>query len=205
MLFLFPGWVQGHRWISRFVLSSEELSHGEHPRSCWWLFCILSFSSSTTAAHFPVGFTEKVILAIYLPKPSFLLPIPSPQKSFIKVMQAHVISMFVWTHACMHIHGTFTFDKCSNKQNFSHMSALKQINRVINIMEIFFLHLGENTCRYNNILLGNNQYKLIYHVTKTEGHGQIKSMKLHHYIDKLGILRRNYWAHTVFKLTSRGA
>lgn len=92
----------------------------------------------------------------------------------------------------MHIHGTFTFDKCSNKQNFSHMSALKQINRVITIMEIFFLHLGGNICRYDGILLGNNQYKLIYRVMKTEGHGQIKSMKLYHYIDQPDILRRNY-------------
>lgn len=181
MLFLFPGWVQVHRWISRLILSVEEVPHGEHPCSCCWLFCILSFTSSTTAAHFPVGFMEKVILAISLPKPSFLLlPILSPQKAFIKVMQAHMISMFVWIHACMHIHGTFTFDKCSNKQNFSHMSALrKQINGVITIMEIFFLHLGGNTCRYDSILLSSNQYKWICHEMKTEGNEQIKSMKLY--------------------------
>lgn len=181
MLFLFPGWVQVHRWISRLILSVEEVPHGEHPCSCCWLFCILSFTSSTTAAHFPVGFMEKVILAISLPKPSFLLlPILSPQKAFIKVMQAHMISMFVWIHACMHIHGTFTFDKCSNKQNFSHMSALKkQINGVITIMEIFFLHLGGNTCRYDSILLSSNQCKWICHEMKTEGNEQIKSMKLY--------------------------
>ena len=143
MLFLFSGWVQVHKWISRLILSFEEVPHGEHPCSCWWLFCILSFTSSTTADHFPLGFMEKVILVISLPKPPFLLlPILSPQKAFIKVMQAHVISMFVWIHACMHIHVTFTFDKCSSKHNFSSMSALKKkIIGVITIMEIFFLHL----------------------------------------------------------------
>lgn len=139
MLFHFPGWLQPHRWINRLILSFDEVPHGEHPCSLWWLFCILSFTSFITAAHFPVGFMEKVILAVSLPKPSFpLLPILSPQKAFIKVTQTHDTSMFVWIHACMHIHGTFTFDKYSSKQNFSHMGALKQINMIITIMEIVF-------------------------------------------------------------------
>lgn len=139
----FPGWVQVHRWRSMLILSFE-VSHGEHPCSCWWLLCILSFTSSTTAAHFPAGFIEKDILVISLPKDSFFpLPFLSPQKAFIKVRQAHVISMFVWIHACMHIHGTFTFDNCSKNQNFSRMSALKRIN-VVKTNKKVFLYLGRN-------------------------------------------------------------
>lgn len=154
MLFLFPGWVQAHGQISMLILSFQ-VSRGEHPCSCWWLFCILSFTSSTTAAHFPAGFMEKDILAISLPKHSFFpLPVLSPQKAFIKVIQAHVISMFVWIHACMHIHGTFTFDNCSSKQNFSHMSALKKINGVITIKDVFFLYLGRNIYSYESVFAG---------------------------------------------------
>lgn len=154
MLLLFPGWVQVHRKISTLILRFE-VSHGEHPHSCRWLFCILSFTSSTTAAHFPAGFMEKDILVISLPKHFFFpLPVLSPQKAFIKVMQAHVLSMFVWIHPCMHIHVTFTFDKCSNKQNFSHMSALKKINVIITIKEVFFLHLGRNIYCYKSVFAG---------------------------------------------------
>lgn len=98
-----------------------------------------------------------------------------------------------WIHACVHIHSTCTFDKCSSKQNFSHMSALKQTNRVITIIEIFFLHLWGSTHRYDSILLGN-QYKRIGHVMKTEGKEQIKCRKLDQHIVQSVILRRDYWA-----------
>lgn len=193
--FSFLAEFQVHRWLSRFILCFEEVPHGEHPRSCWWFFCILSFTSSTTAAHFPVGFMEEVILVISLPKASFLLlPILSPQRAFIKVMQAHVISMFVWIHACMHIRGTFTSDKCCNKQNFSHRSVFlkRQINEVIATTEIFFFHFEENACRYDSFLLGSNQYVWICHVVKTEGNEKIKSMKLCQHIQQPDILRKGY-------------
>lgn len=137
------------------LILSLEVSRGEHPCSCWWLFCILSFTSSTTAAHFPADVVEKHIIVVSLPKHSFFpLPALSPQKAFIKVMQAHVIPMFVWIHASMHIHGTFTSDNCSNKQNFSHMSALKKINVVVTNKEVFFLYLGRNIYSYEIVFAG---------------------------------------------------
>lgn len=181
MLFLLPGWLPG-------VQINKQADPLFWRNTTWWtpmfmlivlLHIVLYFLHNSCS--FSCRFMEKVILAISLPKASFLLlPILSPQRSFIKVMKAHVISMFVWIHACMRIHDTFTFDKCFNKQNFSPISAFKKANKWGHCYHknIFFLHLEENARRYGGILLGNNQYLWIYHVMKTEGNEQTMSINI---------------------------